>query len=62
MEGGRSVSKDFVEIAVDRMIAVLEDDDELRQALIRFINGKAQHENWLAELAAAKAKKLLGEI
>ncbi len=56
------MNRDFVEIAVDRMITVLENDDELRQALIRLVNGKAQHENWLAELAAAKAKKLLGEV
>ncbi len=55
------MNPDFVEIAVDRMIEVLEKDDELRQALIRLINGKAQHENWLAELAAARAKKLLRE-
>ncbi len=55
------MNRDFVEVAVDRMIEVLEKDDELRQALIRLINGKTQHENWLAELAAAKAKKLLGE-
>ncbi len=56
------MNRDFVEIAIDRMIDVLEKDDELRQALIRLIDGKAQHESWLAELAAAKAKKLLGEI
>ncbi len=56
------MNRDFVEIVIDRMIDVLEKDDELRQALIRLINGKAAHENWLAELAAAKAKKLLGEV
>ncbi len=54
--------KDFVELMVDRLIVILETDDEIRQALIRLINGKASHETWLAELAAAKAKKLLGEI
>ncbi len=47
---------------VDRLLLILEKDDELRQALIRFINGKASHERWLAELAATKAKKLLGEL
>ncbi len=56
------MNRDFVIVAIDRMIEVLEKDDELRQALIRLINGKAAHERWLAELAAAKAKKLLGEI
>ncbi len=56
------MNRDFVEIAIDRMIEVVEKDDELRQALIRLINGKAQHESWLAELAAARAKKFLGEI
>ncbi len=53
---------DFLELMVDRFLLILEKDDEVRQALIQFINGKAAHENWLAELAAAKAKKLLGEI
>ncbi len=56
------MKQEFVEIIIARIITLLEKDDELRQALIRLINGKAQHESWLAELAAAKAKKLLGEI
>ncbi len=56
------MDRNFVTIAVDRMIDVLGKDDELRQALIRLVNGKAAHENWLAELAAAKVKRLLGEI
>ncbi len=56
------MNRDFVEIAIDRLITLLEKDDELRQALVRLINGKAQHESWLAELAAAKAKKLLREV
>ncbi len=53
---------DFIEIMTDRVLKLLETDDELRQSIIRLIDGKAQHESWLAELAAARAKKLLGEI
>ncbi len=43
------MNRDFVTVAIDRMIEVLEKDDELRQALIRLINGKAAHEEALAE-------------
>ena len=43
---------DFIESAVDRMISLLEKDDELRTALIRLINGKAAHEEALARRAA----------
>lgn len=45
------MKREFVTLAIDRMIEVLEKDDELRQALIRLINGKAAHEEALAEKA-----------
>ncbi len=42
---------DFLELMVDRLLLILEKDDEVRQALIRFIEGKAAHEEALAERA-----------
>ncbi len=45
---------DFIELMVDRLLLILEKDDEVRQALIRFIDGKAAHEKALAERAKFK--------
>ena len=42
------MDRDFLVVFADRMIEVLEKDDELRRALIRLINGKAAHEEALA--------------
>ncbi len=50
------MKQSFVEIAIDRVLMLLKEDDEFRQALIRLINGKAEHERWLAELAAQRVK------
>ncbi len=46
---------------LDRLLQLVREDPELHMALIMLLKAKTAHERWLAELAAAKAKKLLGE-
>ena len=45
------MTKDFLGLITDRLLDLLQEDDEIRQALIRLINGKAAHEEALAERA-----------
>ena len=45
----------------DRILNVLETDNELRESLVRFMDAKAAHELSLASLANERARRIRDE-